>query len=271
MASDFSAAAVPLLKSIDELDPVAPLDVSKLKTKVQAGRVPAIVVACGSFSPVTVMHLRILEDARDSLDKESNFEVIGGFISCTHDAYGKKSLAPMVHRLNMTALALADSEWISLDTWECAQSEWTRTALVLRDRFGASVADVAVQVGDSAPTTGIVRVLYLCGADVLSTFNTVLGDGTQLWSTADQEAILSGGVAVIERQDIDLSKLIDETERLSAFRKNIHTFSPATVNSISSTVVRSLLSRNQSIKYLVPENSRRYIYENKLHLLPQWC
>lgn len=50
------------------------------------------------------------------------WEVIGGFISLTHDAYGKKSLAPIVHRVNMTELALRDSDWINVDTWEGAQA-----------------------------------------------------------------------------------------------------------------------------------------------------
>ena len=28
---------------------------------------------------------------------------------------------------------MADSSWLMVDAWECCQSEWTRTALVLRE------------------------------------------------------------------------------------------------------------------------------------------
>ena len=29
--------------------------------------------------------------------------------------------------------AVADSSWLMVDAWECCQSEWTRTAVVLRE------------------------------------------------------------------------------------------------------------------------------------------
>jgi nicotinamide mononucleotide adenylyltransferase len=65
------------------------------------------------------VHLRAR--SRSAQSDTNPWEVIGGFISPTHDAYGKKSLAPMRHRINMTELALRDSDWINVDTWECAQ------------------------------------------------------------------------------------------------------------------------------------------------------
>lgn len=39
--------------------------------KVRAGRTPVIVVACGSYSPITIMHLRMLEDTRDAINSVS--------------------------------------------------------------------------------------------------------------------------------------------------------------------------------------------------------
>lgn len=39
--------------------------------KVRAGRIPVIVVACGSYSPITIMHLRMLEDTRDAINSVS--------------------------------------------------------------------------------------------------------------------------------------------------------------------------------------------------------
>jgi len=57
---------------------------------------PAVLVACGSYSPPTVLHTRIFETARDFFfeSKESlEIDLIGGFISPVHAAYGKKGLA----------------------------------------------------------------------------------------------------------------------------------------------------------------------------------
>jgi hypothetical protein len=39
--------------------------------QVRAGRTPVIVVACGSYSPITIMHLRLLEDTRDAINTVS--------------------------------------------------------------------------------------------------------------------------------------------------------------------------------------------------------
>lgn len=46
---------------------VAPLE--KLQRKVPAGKTPTVLVAVGSYSPITTMHLRMFEDARDELQK----------------------------------------------------------------------------------------------------------------------------------------------------------------------------------------------------------
>jgi nicotinamide mononucleotide adenylyltransferase len=50
------------------------------------------------------MHTRIFETARDhfhTIDPSEKIQIIGGFISPVHDAYGKKDLAPAEHRLEM--------------------------------------------------------------------------------------------------------------------------------------------------------------------------
>jgi hypothetical protein len=64
-------------------------------------RTPVVLVACGSFSPPTVMHLRIMEDAKDQLESTGHYTVVGGYLSPTHGAYGKASLVDMHHRVNM--------------------------------------------------------------------------------------------------------------------------------------------------------------------------
>eukprot|EP00035_Acanthoeca_spectabilis_P023917 m.451557 g.451557 ORF g.451557 m.451557 type:complete len:278 (+) comp20171_c0_seq1:129-962(+) len=269
-AASQSRKSVRLLSSASELDPTTPLSTDKLKTKVAAGRIPVVVVACGSYSPVTIMHLRILEDTRDYLNMGDKYEVIGGFISLTHDKYGKRTLAPMHHRINMTALAVADSDWINVDTWECAQAEWTRTARVLTDRFAASTADVAVQIGDEAPQKGVIKVMFSCGADLLESFTRIKDDGTPLWSFEDQELILRNGVAVVRRQGVNIDELLEHHARMAAFRDNIVQFNAGSQNKVSSTLVRDLLCRGHSIKYLVPEGAHEYIYEHNLKDLPNW-
>lgn len=42
-----------------------------------SGRTPLVLVACGSFSPITYLHLRIFEMALDWCRYNSEFEVVG--------------------------------------------------------------------------------------------------------------------------------------------------------------------------------------------------
>jgi nicotinamide mononucleotide adenylyltransferase len=53
------------------------------------------------------MHTRIFETARDFFEESQEMlkiEVIGGFISPVHAAYGKKGLAPMPDRVEMVQI-----------------------------------------------------------------------------------------------------------------------------------------------------------------------
>jgi hypothetical protein len=58
-----------------------------------ASRTPVVLVACGSFSPVTYLHLRMFEMARDFIKQQTKFEVVGGYVSPVNDQYKKPGLA----------------------------------------------------------------------------------------------------------------------------------------------------------------------------------
>lgn len=48
------------------------------------------------------------------------------------DAYKKKGLIEVGHRLEMARLATDTSDWITVDSWESLQPEWVETAKVVR-------------------------------------------------------------------------------------------------------------------------------------------
>ena len=76
-------------------------------------RTPLVLVACGSFSPITFLHLRMFEMAADYARFNTNFEVVGAYISAVGDAYKKSGLVKAEHRINMCSLAVEQSSWIS--------------------------------------------------------------------------------------------------------------------------------------------------------------
>ena len=55
-------------------------------------KTPVVLVACGSFSPVTYLHLRMFEMARDYIKQQTQFEVVGGYVSPVNDQYKKPGL-----------------------------------------------------------------------------------------------------------------------------------------------------------------------------------
>lgn len=61
-------------------------------------RTPLVLVACGSFSPITFLHLRMFEMAADFSRFNTEFEVMGGYLSPVSDAYKKAGLASSEHR-----------------------------------------------------------------------------------------------------------------------------------------------------------------------------
>ncbi len=123
--SDVSGKCAP---SDPKLTAVVPINRSKLLSPScwNHEKNPAVLLACGSYSPPTIMHTRIFETARDHF-AGTNIQIIGGFISPVHDAYGKKDLARAEHRVEMVKMALETSDWINLDEWEVRQQGWTRT------------------------------------------------------------------------------------------------------------------------------------------------
>eukprot|EP01108_Squamamoeba_japonica_P005808 TRINITY_DN4698_c0_g1_i1.p1 TRINITY_DN4698_c0_g1~~TRINITY_DN4698_c0_g1_i1.p1 ORF type:complete len:252 (+),score=48.94 TRINITY_DN4698_c0_g1_i1:41-757(+) len=220
-----------------------------------SSREPTVIISCGSFSPITFLHLRLFEMARDEL-QGANADVLGGFASPVADAYGKKGLAAAEHRLAMVDAALASSDWIALDTFEASQSEWTPTRQVL-DHFQQKIDE---HCGVS-PTGAKVRVRLVCGSDLLDSFNT-----PDLWKPSDMRTILQDyGICVIERDTNATGEVIFSNDLLHECRKDIVCVPQHIVNDISSTKVRLCIKRGLSIKYLTPDPVIDYILQHKLY------
>ena len=63
-----------------------------------SSRTPLCLIACGSFSPITYLHLRMFEMAADYAKFNTEFEIMGGYLSPVSDAYKKAGLASAEHR-----------------------------------------------------------------------------------------------------------------------------------------------------------------------------
>ena len=166
---------------------------SRLRSRIESrDRVPVVFVACGSFSPITNLHLRMFELAADHARFNTEFEVVGAYISCVGDSYKKAGLAESEHRINMCDLAVQSSTWVSVDPWESLYSEYLETARVL-DHFEYEINEIRGGVQTPAGKRKC-RIALLAGTDLVQTMAT-----PGLWAQADVEYILKNfGMFIVE-------------------------------------------------------------------------
>ncbi|KAM5377307.1 hypothetical protein ACJZ2D_005126 [Fusarium nematophilum] len=204
--------------------------------QVSPDRTPLVLVACGSFSPITFLHLRLFPIARDHARNEG-FEVVGGYLSPVSDAYQKKGLAPANHRIEMCRLATENSKWLMVDPWEAESPTYIPTARVL-DHFDYEINEVMGGIECTDGTRKRARIVLLAGLDLIQTMSA-----PGVWDERDLDHILGNyGVFALERSGTEVVN-----------------------NDISSTKVRLLLKRDMSIDYLIPDNVISHIHKHNLY------
>jgi len=219
---------------------------------------PIVLVACGSFSPVTYLHLRMFEMAVDFIRQNTNFEIMGGYLSPVSDMYKKQGLLSATHRVNMCNIAAQQtSTWLMVDSWEAFQS-YQRTAVVL-DHFDHELNDVLGGVKTESGEKREVRVMLLAGSDLIATMSE-----PGVWSEEDLDHILGRyGCCIVERAGSDMTQA---TDALAKWLPNIYLISQMIQNDVSSTKVRLFLRRGLSVRYLLPSAVIDYIEANGLYV-----
>lgn len=175
---------------------------ARLRTRIEdPDRTPLVLIACGSFSPITFLHLRMFEMAADYARFNTSFEVVGAYLSCVGDAYKKTGLVKAEHRINMCSLAVAQSSWISVDPWEALHSKYLETAKVL-DHFEHEINQV---IGGVETPVGKkkCRIALLAGADLIQTMST-----PNVWAPKDIDYILRNFGAFIVEVSVSLLLLL---------------------------------------------------------------
>lgn len=134
----------------------------------------------------------MFEMAADYARFNTQFEVVGAYLSCVGDAYKKTGLVKAEHRINMCTLAVEQSSWISVDPWEALHSEYLETAKVL-DHFDHEINEV---IGGVETPVGKKKchIALLAGADLIQTMGT-----PGVWADKDIDYILRNfGAFIVE-------------------------------------------------------------------------
>lgn len=227
-----------------------------IKDKFSPPKQRIVILLTGSFNPVTIAHLRMLELVRDYYHLRS-IQVLEGIISPVSDSYGKPGLAKVDYRIEMLKAAIKNDKWLRVDTWEAEKSTWTRTKLVLdhhhelaKQRFGDDVG-----------------IRLLSGADVVRSMLK-----PNVWLPQDIDDIMTKyGVACITRLTAPESGQGGATipdvkdDMPDLWKKHIEVIQDWVVNDISATNIRNKLEKGCSVKYIVPDGAIEIIRQRGLY------
>ncbi|CAK4711175.1 unnamed protein product [Aphanomyces euteiches] len=134
-----------------------------------------VLVASGAYNPVHMLHIRAFYVARQHIEANYKFAVVGGIISPCHDTYVRtknrrkpREMIPKAHRLAMLEAATASSSWIEVDKWEITRRrvlDYLSTLTHVREICEAQFPQFKF------------RVLYVCGVNtVVKLSHTALRD-----------------------------------------------------------------------------------------------
>jgi nicotinamide mononucleotide adenylyltransferase len=158
----------------------------------------------------------------------------------------------------MLTAALEASSWISPSAWEITQKTWSRTLFVLKAH------QEAVNKSYATRSRKIPRVMLLAGADLVESFAQ-----KGVWIPEQLQELLSDfGVVCIQReQGKPLHEVISSSQLLQNAANRIIVVQPGirVVNNVSSSLVRELIGKGLSAKFIIPDSVLLYIEQNELY------
>jgi nicotinamide mononucleotide adenylyltransferase len=238
----------------DGVHPLYNFNSSKLASFDEQKEIPLILINCGSFSPVTFMHLETLEMARKKIEEikeiqvmtkkkdgsnAKSLKVIGGFLSPVSNQYEKRGILQGLHRYEMCARALNNNPWISIDTNELLNKKYLYTYESLKlFRYHAIKAIKNDQI----------KIILVAGTDLIETF-FVPG----CWALEDIRGIINEfGIVVVQRDGVTFDSILKDKMKQGVEVNN------SLENSSDIFQEKNLI--NQQITHILQENLNTQIY-----------
>jgi len=260
-----------------------------------------VLVACGSFNPPTVAHLRMLDVAEAALrevsgwrggggcvgrrkrwprphprlDSQRGFEVLGAYLSPVSDGYAKPGLAPARDRLALCAAAAADAAAagapVAVDAWEAGSPTPVRTLDVLRSveaRLAEALGEGGKRRGNDPSPPSAPRAVLVCGEDMLA---SMAAPG--VWAEGHPREIgARHGVVAVARAPPaagahpPADALLAPGGPLAALSPGVTVVAdPAGLDSVSSSLARGELAAGRSVRWLLPPSVEAAVRRRKLY------
>ncbi len=196
----------------------------------------------GTFDPVHLAHLRLAEDARESLALDEVLFVPAGDPWRKSDPHGPsgRRITAAEHRLAMLTLAVAGNDDFAISEIELRRDGPTYTADTLEQLAGERLDD---------------EFWFIVGADALADMpnwhepERIVAHATLAVAARAGEAVDPGMIGV--------PGIGERVEKFAMPRMDI-----------SSTDIRERVAAGRSIRYLVPPEVERYIAAHQLYRTP---
>lgn len=192
----------------------------------------------GTFNPIHYGHLIIAENACQQFELDQVIFMPTGHTP--HKAYGGVEMTH--HRYEMVKLAVAGNERFSVSTYEIDRTEVNYTYMTLQ------------AVSDMYPEA---ELYFILGADSLFDFDK--------WRCPDiicKQATILAAV----RDYLTESKVDEQIELLrKQFNGQIYRLDTPNFN-VSSKIIRQRVENGETIRYMIPEEVREYIEQNRLYV-----
>ena len=191
----------------------------------------------GTFNPPHIAHLIAAEEVRQQM----NLEKILFIPSANPPLKNNESILPVNMRYDMTALAIAGNKYFELSDIEIKLAEYSpdtssytvNTLIALRKTYKASD----------------FKLYLIIGMDQLAELDKWYQPG-KLFLLSEVIAVNKPGYTVKDVKNEFLNRV---------------TLVPVRNIDISSSELRNRVAEGKTIRYLVPYEVEKYIYENKLY------
>lgn len=193
-----------------------------------------LAVLGGTFNPIHNAHLIIAEQVREFSNVDKIFFI--PTYTPPHKKISPESRIDDVHRVNMIKRAICGNDCFEICEYEIEKKGVSYTYKTLKYLY------------DTLEIEGKIKLIV--GADLIPELHT--------WHRYE-ELIGMCDFTVLQRGTLDLESYKNKYSFIKIVKVNVGM-------DLSSTEIRTRIKNHRSIKYLVPDEVERYIYENKLYL-----
>ncbi|OQX80240.1 MAG: hypothetical protein B6D56_05440 [Candidatus Omnitrophica bacterium 4484_70.1] len=210
----------------------------------------------GTFNPPHIGHLILAQEILFKLRLDKIF-----FVPANIPPHKNKELTPAYHRINMIKLAIKENNKFEVLDWEIKRGGISYTVDTLRELKNAFPKD---------------ELYLIIGSDLANDFSN-WKDYKEIFRLAKVVVALREGSPLKEKdKSIPLEEYLEKNTKediILVRRENPNLSSPLTKFilveviqiKISSSLIRSLIKRQMSVRYLLSEEVEKYIKEKRLY------